>query len=106
ITHLCFRSVILKPDGSVDPGYGATPERIRKLVQEARSHGVKVTVLAWGTTSEGSSRYLARHAEKTVDNLLAFVKTHDLDGVNIDDETWKKDNSEIPGPNRDLVTAF
>jgi len=106
MTHLCFRSVVLKPDGAVEPAFGVTPDRIKKLVQEARKHGVKVTVLAWGTTSEGSSSYLAHHAEKIVDGLLAFVKTHDLDGVNIDDETWRKDNTAVPGPNRERVTSF
>jgi spore germination protein YaaH len=106
VTHLSFRSVVLKPDGAVEPGYGATPERIRKLVEEAHRHGVKVTVLTWGTTPEGSSKYLAAHQEKIVDGLLAFVKTHNLDGVNIDDETWQKTNSTDNGPNRERVTAF
>jgi spore germination protein YaaH len=106
ITHLCFRAVILKPDGGVEPGFGTTPERVRKLVQEARSHGVKITVLTWGTNSQGSSSYLANHAAKTVDNLLAYVKTYELDGVNIDDESWRKDNAVTGGPNRELVTAF
>jgi spore germination protein YaaH len=106
ITHLSFRSVVLKPHGAVDLGFGATPERIRKLVEEAHSHGVKVTVLAWGTNPEGSSTYLAAHQEKIVDGLLAFVKTHNLDGVNIDDETWRKTNTTDNGPNRDRVTAF
>src|SRR5688572_27924719 len=106
ITHLSFRSVVLKPDGAVDPGYGATPERIKKLVDEAHRHDVKVTVLAWGTNSEGSSSYLAQHQEKVVDGLLAFAKTHNLDGVTMDDETWKKVNSTDQQPNRDRVTAF
>lgn len=61
LTPLSFRSVILKPDGSVEPGFGATPERIRTLVDEAPGHGVTVTVLTWGTTPEGSSKDLADH---------------------------------------------
>ena len=106
ITHLSFRSVVLKPDGAVDPGYGATPERIRNLVDEAHRHDVKVTVLTWGTTPEGSSKYLAAHQEKIVDGILAFVKAHNLDGVNLDDETWRKTNTTDNGPNRERVTAF
>lgn len=106
LTHLSLRSVILKADGAVEPGYGATPERIRKVVDEAHRHGVKVTILAWGTNAEGSSQYLARHQEKVVDGLLAFVKAHDLDGVNLDDETWKRTNTTDQQPNRDRVTAF
>jgi GH18 family chitinase len=106
LTHLSFRAVVLKPDGSIAPGWGTTPERIRKLVATARRHNVKVTVLTWGTTPEGSSSYLAAHAEKTVDNLLAFVKEYDLDGVNIDDETWRKTSTVDQQPNRERVTAF
>jgi len=106
ITHLSFRSVLLKPDGAVEPGYGATPDRIKKLVDEAHGKGVKVTVLTWGTNPAGSSQYLAKHQEKVVDGLLAFVKTHNLDGVNIDDETWRSTNTTDNGPNRDRVTSF
>jgi len=106
LTHLSFRAVLLKGDGSVVPGYGTTPERVRKLVQEAHGHGVKITVLAWGVNADASSEYLAHHAEKTVDGLLEYVKTYDLDGVNIDDETWKRSNKLAPDGNRDLVTKF
>ncbi len=106
LTHICFRAVTIKPDGSIEPGWGTAPDRIRKLTAEAKRHGVKVTVLAWGTSAAGSSKYLARHAEKAADGLLDFVKTYDLDGVNIDDETWGRDNPETGGPNRDLVTDF
>lgn len=106
LTHLSLRAVVLKGDGSVVPGWGVTPERIRKVVETARRHGVKVTVLAWGTNAEGSSSYLARHQEKIVDGLLAFVKAHDLDGVNIDDETWQKTSTVDQEPHRERVTAF
>ena len=105
ITHLSFRAVLLKADGSVEPGFGTTPERVRKLVQEAHRHGVKVTVLTWGVSAHDSSSYLAQNAAKTVDNLLSYVKTYDLDGVNIDDETWKKDNSVTSGSKPGPVTT-
>ncbi len=59
ITHLCVRAVTLQPDGSLAIGWGTTPERIRKVVDEAHSHRAKVTILAWGTNPEGSSRYPA-----------------------------------------------
>lgn len=106
LTHISFRAVVLKADGSVVPGWETTPERIKKLVQEARKHGVKVTVLAWGTSEAASSSYLLNHAEKVVDGLLQFVKQHDLDGVNMDDETWRATNVVDKAPNRDRVTAF
>ena len=106
LTHLSFRAVLLKGDGSVVPGYGTTPERVRKLVEEAHRHNVKITVLAWGVSAEASSSYLADHAQKTVDGLLEYVKTYNLDGVNIDDETWSKGNLKTSGANRELVTSF
>ncbi|HYE97916.1 MAG TPA: glycosyl hydrolase family 18 protein, partial [Planctomycetota bacterium] len=104
ITHLCLRSVVLQPDGSLKPGWNV--QRMAEVVREARRRGVKVTVLAWGTDSKNSSIYLARHPEKTVQALLEFVKAHDLDGVNIDDETWREKNEDTGGPNRELVTRF
>jgi GH18 family chitinase len=106
LTHLSVRAVVLKADGSVDPGWGTTSDRIKKVVEKARKHGVKVTILAWGTNAAGSSSYFAHHQEKIVDGLLAFVKAHDLDGVNIDDETWQKTSTVDQSPHRERVTAF
>jgi len=106
LTHICLRSVVLQPDGSIKPGWGCTTEQVRTLVEEAHKHGVKVTVLAWGTNAENSSRYLANCPEKVVDSLLEYVKDNNLDGVNIDDETWREINSETGKSNRDLVTEF
>lgn len=106
LTHLCFRAVVLHPDGRVTPGWGTTPERVGTLVKEAHSHGAKVTVLAWGTNAEGSSQYLANSPEVTVENLLKYVKAHNLDGVNVDDESWRETNTVTKGANRDLVTRF
>ncbi|MGD0090983.1 MAG: glycosyl hydrolase family 18 protein [Planctomycetota bacterium] len=106
LTHLSVRCVVLQPDGTIQPGWGTTPERIKATVDEAHKHGVQVTILAWGTTKEGSSKYLAHHADKMAQTLLDFVKAHQLDGVNLDDETWSRDNTETKGPNRELVTNF
>ena len=104
LTHVCFRSVLLQPDGTVKTG--RSDAEIRKLVAEAHRHGVKVTVLAWGTTRDNSSEYLAKRPEKTVQSLLAFVRKHNLDGVNIDDETWRETNTVTNKPNGPLVTRF
>src|SRR6188508_2992564 len=96
ITHLSFRSVVLQPDGTI-----ATPvpsAKVKALVDEAHKHNVKVTVLAWGSepaSAKGvargahSSKYLAHCPEKTVQALLDYVKEHNLDGVNVDDESWE-----------------
>src|SRR4051812_41478327 len=106
ITHICFRSVILQPDGTIRPSAQATHERVKTLTEEAHKHGVKVVALAWGTTAANSSKYLARYPEKTVLSLLDYVKANNLDGVNIDDETWKKENAENNEPNAEYITRF
>lgn len=106
LTHICFRAVVLQPDGTIKPGWGTTPERVRALVKEAHEHGVKVTVLAWGTNAANSSKYLANCPEKTAKSLLEYVKANDLDGVNIDDETWRETNTETGRSNREPVTHF
>jgi hypothetical protein len=104
ITHLCFRSVVLQPDGALrEP---VPREKVRGLVEEAHAHGVKVTVLVWGTDAAGSSRYLARHRDRAVESLVGYVRDNGLDGLNMDDETWAETNAETNGPNRELVTAF
>lgn len=104
VTHLCFRSVVLQPDGTLrEP---VPREKVRGLVEEAHSNGVKVTVLVWGTDAAGSSRYLARHRGRAVESLVDYVRQNGLDGVNIDDETWPEMNVETGRPTRDLATAF
>ena len=106
LTHICFRAVVLQPDGTIRPGWGTTPERVSALVKEAHEHGVKVTVLAWGADAKGSSKYLANCPEKTAKSLLEYVKANDLDGVNMDDETWREKNAVTGGSNREPVTRF
>ncbi len=104
LTCLCFRSVELQPDGSLKEV--VRREDVKKLVDEAHSHGVKVAVLVWGTDAAGSSTYLARNADKAVRSLLDYVRANNLDGVNLDDETWAEKNTVTGGPNRELVTQF
>ncbi len=104
LTHICYRSVVLQPDGTLKEPVSRSD--VKALVDEAHAHGVKVTVLVWGTDSAGSSRYLAHHAEEAVQSLLDYVKANDLDGVNMDDETWRATNGETGGPNREPVTRF
>lgn len=104
ITHLCYRSVELMPDGTIrEP---VDRKRVASLVSEAHAHGVKVTVLVWGTTAANASEYLARNPDRAVGSLLEYVRANGLDGVNIDDETWEETNSATGKPNRELVTAF
>ena len=106
LTHVCFRAVILQPDGTVRPSPQTTDARVQQLVEEAHAHGVKVCVLAWGTTARNADRYLARCPERTVQSLLAYVQAHHLDGGNIDDETWRAVNEDAGGFNRWRVADF
>jgi len=104
LTHICYRSVVIQPDGTLKEP--VAPAEVARLVAEAHDHGVKVTVLVWGTTPEGSSQYLAHHQERAVESLVDYAKANDLDGINMDDETWRETNSETQGPNRELITQF
>lgn len=106
LTHISYRSVVTHADGTIDEPPASLAAEAKKLTDEAHAHGVKVTVLAWGTTEADSSQYLASHADELVSSLLSYVKAHDLDGIDIDDETWGATNSATGGPNAPLVTAF
>jgi spore germination protein YaaH len=95
--------VNLRGDGTISLPAGNPP---RVFLDEARSHGVKVCVLAWSNSRSESDSYLASNANKTIDALLAYVKANDLDGVNFDDETIRETNSLTGAPNQPLVNAF
>jgi chitinase len=77
-----------------------------EFVETAHRHGVKVTVLVWAASRADSDSYLARFPQQAADNLLAYVKKNNLDGVNIDDEQMAVTNAVAQAPNRELVTRF
>ena len=113
ISHLSFRSVVIQRDGKIQE----TRRRpdVRRLVEEAHAHGVRVHVLVWGDQppkAQGpeagaySSEYLAHHQGEAVQSLLDYVKANNLDGLDMDDETWNERNTVTGGANRELVTQF
>lgn len=107
LTHLCYRSVVLRADGSLDEPLGrAADPAIANLVKTAHQHNVKVTVLVWCNNANDSDGYLANAPQQAADNLLAYVRAHRLDGINIDDETFRETNQLTRSPNRPLATAF
>jgi spore germination protein len=103
LTHLCFRSVELEADGKVRRVSGDPP---RDFVETAHRHGVKVTVLVWTRSKADSDGYLAGFPHEAANNLLAYVKKNNLDGLNIDDEQMGVTNAVAQAPNRELVTRF
>ncbi len=103
LTHLCFRSVELGADGKLRRVSGNPP---RDLVDTAHRHVVKVIVLVWTRSRADSDGYLARSPQEAANNLLAYVKENNLDGVNIDDEQMGATNAVAQLPNRELVTRF
>lgn len=103
LTHLCFRSVELQADGSLIYPAGDPP---KEFVGTAHRQGVRVTVLVWVNTPQDSDGYLANFPQKAAENLLAYVRRNNLDGVNIDDEQMREFNQAAQAPNRPLVTRF
>ena len=76
---------------------------------------MRVSVLVWGSQPKDawpdeignhSSEYLAKHQDRAVQSLLDYVKANNLDGIDMDDETWREKNSLTGGSNRELVTSF
>jgi spore germination protein YaaH len=104
ITCLSLRSVTIQPDGSLQEP--VSRDAVLRMTKEAHSHGVKATILVWGTDARGSSEYLANHRRQAVQSIVSYVLGTGLDGVNLDDETWSETNSVTGGPNRPLVSAF
>jgi GH18 family chitinase len=113
LTHLSFRSVVIQRDGTLQE---VVPRaKVKRLVDEAHAHGVRVSVLVWGTSppkaagaehGAHSSQYLARHQDQVVRGLSDYVKANNLDAVDLDDETWRQENTVSGGSNRELVTEF
>ena len=103
LTHICFRSVVLQADGSIARPAGSPPQA---FLDEARSHGVKVCILAWANNRNDSDGYLADNPDRAVENLLAYVRENGLDGISYDDEMIGRTNSRTGGPSQPLVSAF
>ncbi len=104
ITHLSFRAVLIQADGTLKETIAR--DKVKALVDEGHRHGVKITVLVWGTNSKNSSEYLGHHRDKAVESLVEYVTANNLDGLDMDDETWREKNEATGGANRELVTEF
>lgn len=103
LTHISFRSVNLTGDGTLLRSAGNPP---KKFLDEARRHGVKVSVLIWAPGRKESDSYIAGCPLQAAQNLAAYVKENGLDGICYDDENLRETNSVTGAPNRPLVTQF
>ena len=100
LTHLIYAFLKPAPDGSLYPI--GQPERLQELVDKSHAHGVKV-VIAIGGVFYGKDRLygyfesLAGNDEalrRFVQEVLDFIETYNLDGVEIDWEYPRAESSE------------
>lgn len=91
ITHLYYAFITADVNGNLNP----LPEsaRFTKVISAARNNGVKVGISVSG--SDATFVTLAANASartNLVKNILAFVKQHNLDGVDVDWEYPRTSN--------------
>lgn len=90
LTHIIYAFVIPRADGSLLPVQ--KPERLKALVREAHRHHVKVLVAIGGWSYQDiplapNFEALAANAasrKKFADEVMAFVDTYKLDGMELD----------------------
>lgn len=85
LTHVNLGFISVGSDGSISST--SVRSRLREVRETAHQHGVKVLVsmtIAYQAIESASIR------NKAVDNLLAFVEEHELDGLDIDYELYDK----------------
>ena len=93
LTDVVYFSLAPRANGSIDSSK-AKPEILKKLTTLAKPKGVKVHVCVggWGK-SAGFSKMTAEPATRIafVRNLTVFLKTHELDGADVD---WEHPTSK------------
>ncbi len=109
LTHLIYGFLKPSADGTLYPI--GEPERLKELVDKSHTHGVKV-VIAVGGVFYGNER-LSGHFEALAGNdealsrfvreVLSFVETYNLDGVEID---WEYPDAESSGLYERLLLAL
>ncbi|HYX38142.1 MAG TPA: glycosyl hydrolase family 18 protein [Oligoflexus sp.] len=98
LTHINYSFLLPTPDGRLSAL--EDPERLTQLVQRAHASKVKVLIAIGGWNDGDDSAFVqlaanAAYRQAFVDNVLQFVTTWQLDGVEID---WEyPDGNEVPG---------
>lgn len=94
LTHINVSFLHVKADGEFD--HEAVSNRIDQIKAVAKEHDIKVCISLNSAANEGFAVAIADEATRTklVENVLAYVKKHDLDGIDVDYEIY----DEI-GPN-------
>jgi chitinase len=91
ITHLYYAFVT--PDANGNLNALPEPARFNKVISTARDNGVKVGISVSGADATFVSLAANTSARtKLVQNILAFVKLHNLDGVDLDWEYPRTSN--------------
>jgi chitinase len=87
LTHLMHFACVIRPDGSLNTDDFMLSERhIRETVQFAHDAGRKVIIVLGGADSGEGFRGATADANRTrfIENIVAFVRRHGYDGVDID----------------------
>lgn len=89
LTHINYAFIIPSPAGDGSLGTLENPSKLQQIVEQAHANGVKVGIAVGGWSDlknpgfDGLSATSAGR-ENFADNLLKFVDTYNLDGVDID----------------------
>lgn len=99
-THLAITFIIPNPDGSLNTN--AVDRTIEKIVSNEKAKDKKIYVSIGGASGYGDAFQVITSdpslQEKFVQEIVAYAKKHNLDGVDIDWEYWtKQDVKSEPG---------
>lgn len=106
ITHLNFAFLNINPtaDGSVVALTSTENSRMNTLKQKAKANNVKFGISVMGAESIFATVAASTVARANfVKNLVAFVKTNGLDGLDMD---WEYPRTSNGGPNKDFTALM
>ncbi len=96
LTHINYAFLLPIPDGNFEPVTNSW--KLDQIVKDAMVHGVKVLISVGGWGYDAEFEALAANPESRsvfIENLVAFVKDHQVDGIDVDWEYPGKDSSQF-----------